>query len=257
MVELWLRSGTVGIVLTPFLVLYAIAATLVWLMHLSPARPFFASCIGIAGPFFASVAVLFSLFAAFLANGVQQRSNEAQAAAFREADGVRTILRLAEALGEAGKPISAAALAYAKSLIDADRSLLREHGSVSEDLTALRKLSATVLTPAVIAAAPPAAHQAILEGLVEIRRARTERLSLALRGSSSVNWIGTIILGVLTQVAVAVVQLERMRPQALALFVFTTAFAATIALIGYAEGPFAGWAVDDAPLREAMATAAQ
>jgi hypothetical protein len=48
-----------------------------------------------------------------------------------------------------------------------------------------------------------------------------------------------------------------MRPQALALFVFTTAFAATIALIGYAEGPFAGWAVDDAPLREAMATAAQ
>ena len=113
MVELWLRSGTVGIVLTPFLVLYAIAATLVWLMHLSPARPFFASCIGIAGPFFASVAVLFSLFAAFLANGVQQRSNEAQAAAFREADGVRTILRLAEALGEAGKPISAAALAYA------------------------------------------------------------------------------------------------------------------------------------------------
>jgi hypothetical protein len=48
----------------------------------------FASCIGIAGPFFASVAVLFSLFAAFLANGVQQRSNEAQAAAFREADGV-------------------------------------------------------------------------------------------------------------------------------------------------------------------------
>jgi hypothetical protein len=56
---------------------------LVWLTHLSPARPFFASCIGIAGPFFASVAVLFSVFAAFLANDVHHVQAEAKAAVFR------------------------------------------------------------------------------------------------------------------------------------------------------------------------------
>jgi hypothetical protein len=65
MIELWLRSGMVGIILVPCVLLYLIAGAIVWLTHLSPARPFFASCIGIAGPFFASVAVLFSLFAAF------------------------------------------------------------------------------------------------------------------------------------------------------------------------------------------------
>src|SRR3977135_1147966 len=102
MLELWLRGGTAGIVLIPFILLYAIAATIVWLTHLSPARPFFASCVGIAGPFFASVAVLFSLFAAFLANDVQHRDAEARGALFREADGLRTIMRLAEGVGAAG-----------------------------------------------------------------------------------------------------------------------------------------------------------
>jgi hypothetical protein len=76
MVELWLSSGTAGVIFIPFVLLYLIAAGIVWLTHLSPARPFFASCIGIAGPFFASVAVLFSLFAAFLANDVQHRQVE-------------------------------------------------------------------------------------------------------------------------------------------------------------------------------------
>jgi hypothetical protein len=62
-------------------------------------------------------------------------------------------------------------------------------------------------------------------------------------------------LGVLTQVAVAVVQLDRLRPQALALFVFTTAFAATVALIGVNERPFSGRAIDDAPIRAAIVSA--
>ena len=254
MLDLWLDSGKVGIVLIPFVLLYAIAAALVWLTHLSPARPFFASCVGIAGPFFASVAVLFSLFAAFLANGVQQRTHEVQTAVFREADGLRTILRLAEPLGEAGQPVTSAALDYAQSAIAAGEPARPRLG---DNLRALRGLSAALLAPALTQAAPPAAHQAMLDGLVEVRQARTQRLSLTLRDSSPVNWLGTLILGVLTQVAVAVVQLERMRPQALALFVFSTAFAATVALIGYAEGPFAGWAVDSTPLREAVESASR
>ena len=57
MIDLWLRSGTAGIVILPFVALFAVAAGIVWLTHLSPLRPFFASCIGITGPFFASVAV--------------------------------------------------------------------------------------------------------------------------------------------------------------------------------------------------------
>jgi hypothetical protein len=130
-------------------------------------------------------------------------------------------------------------------------------GKVVNDLSALRVLSLAVLSPDLISAAPPAAHQANLNALVEIREARMERIALAERASHPVNWPGMLVLGLLTQVAVAVVQLDKMRPQARALFVFTSAFAATVALIGINERPFSGRAVSDAPLWDTIATAAQ
>lgn len=256
MIDLWLRGGTVGIVLAPFVLLYSLVAGIVWLTHLSPARPFFASCIGIAGPFFASVALLFGLFSAFLANDVRHRNAAIEAAIFREADGVRTIMRLAEALGTAGDPVMAAAVGYTRFVLAEEWPAMRERGGGSEDLGALRNLSQAALAPGLIAALPPTAHQAMLDGLVDLRHARLERLTLTAGVTDSMDWLAMLVLGVLTQAAVAVVQLERLRPQALALFVFTTAFAATVVLIGLSERPFAGDETEAAPLRAALATAA-
>jgi uncharacterized membrane protein SirB2 len=255
MIELWLRSGTVGIVLVPFLLLYAIAALIVWVTHKSPARPYFASCVGIPGPFFASVAVLFGLFAAFLANDVQRRDAEAQAAVLREADGVRTILRISEALGQDADPVKAAAVGYAQSVLDEELPAMRQRGAIADDLAALRVLGNAMLAPPFTASVPQAAQTAMLGGLVAVRQARLERLTLAGDASAPINWLATIMLGVFTQIAIAIVQLDKIRPQALALFVFTTAFATTIALIGLGERPFSGRAIDDTPLRAAITSA--
>jgi hypothetical protein len=255
MIDLWLRSGTAGIILMPFVLLYSIAAGIVWLTHLSPARSFFASCVGIVGPFFGSVALLFSLFAAFLANDVQHQNVQAHAAVAREADGIRTILRLAEALGEAGNPLEAATIGYAQSVLAKEWPAMREGRGANEDLGALRRLINVALAPAIATAAPPAAHQAIVDSLVEIRQARRDRIALTANQSASFNWLATLILGVLTQIAVAVVQLDRLRPQALALFVFTAAFSATVALIGLGERPFTGHEIDNEPLLAALASA--
>jgi Protein of unknown function (DUF4239) len=253
LIDVWLGSGALGIILVPFVLLYLIAAGIVWLTHLSPARPFFASCIGIAGPFFASVAVLFGLFAAFLANDVQHRNAAVKAAIFREADGVRTILRLDEALGAAGNPITVAAVDYVQSVLTKEWPAMRARVSAAEDLSALRNLTLAVLAPELTAAVPSSVHQAMLQGLVEVRQARLERLTLTAGDIDPLNWLAVLILGVLTQIAVAVVQLERLRPQALALFVFTTAFAATVVLIGFGEQPISDAETDAAPLRAAVA----
>jgi hypothetical protein len=254
MIDLWLRSGFLGMVLVPFIVLYGIAGATDWLTHLSPLRPFFISCIGITGPFFASVAVLFSLFAAFLANDVQQRASQAQAAVGREADGIRTILRLSEALGSPGVTLKAAVVDYGRSVLDKEWPRMKE-GEAVDDLQAFRNLTLAVMAPELVAVAPPAAHQAIISGLVEIRQARRERFRLFAHESDPVNWLGMLILGVATQFAIAVVQLDRLRPQALALFVFTTAFAATAVLVGLADRPFTGKHIADDPLRAAIASA--
>src|SRR5262249_44456391 len=181
-IDLWLGSGTVGIILVPFVLLYLIAVGIVWLTHLSPARAFFASCIGIAGPFFASVAVLFGLFSAFLANDVQHRNAELRAAVFREGDGIRTIMRLAEAFGEVGRPLTTAAVGYTQSVLTKELQAMRERSDAPEDLGPLRSLTFAVLAPELITAVPTAAHQAMLDGLVEVRQARLERLTLTASG---------------------------------------------------------------------------
>jgi hypothetical protein len=255
MINLWLSSSTTGIVLIPFLLLYLIAVGIVWLTHLSPARPFFASCIGIVGPFFTSVAVLFALFSAFIANDVQQRNDEVRVAIFHEADGLRTILRLAEAVGGGGRSVTAAVVDYTRSVLTNEWPAMRERLNATEDLGAIRHLTVAMLSPELTATLPADVHQAMLDGLVHVRQARLQRLTLTAGASDPLKWQAMLVLGVLTQIAVAVVQLDRLRPQALALFVFTTAFAATVVLIGLAEQPFAGTEADAAPLRAAVASA--
>ena len=131
---------------------------------------------------------------------------------------------------------------------------MRNQDNAPEYLEAVRRLTMALLAPETATAAAPAAHQAMLDGLVEVRQARMQRLALMTTTSTSMNWAAMLVLGVLTQVAVAVVQLDKMRPQALALFVFTTAFAATVALIGLARQPYASEDVDAGPLRAAIAS---
>jgi hypothetical protein len=186
---------------------------------------------------------------------VQHRNAEVKAAIFREADGVRTILRLDEPLGAAGSPVTVAAVGYVQSVLTKEWPAMQKRVSAAEDLGALRNLTLAVLAPELIAALPTSVHQAMLQGLVEVRQSRLERLTLTAGGIEPMNWLAMLILGVLTQVAVAVVQLERLRPQALALFVFTTGFAATVVLIGFGEQPLSGGEIDAAPLRAAVASA--
>ena len=132
---------------------------------------------------------------------------------------------------------------------------MQQPGSASEFLGASRNLALAVLAPNLIAAVPTAVHQTILDSMVEIRQARRDRLSLLAGESDSMSWLAMLVLGILTQVAVAVVQLDRLRPQALALFVFTSAFAATVVLIGLSEARFSRGDIDATALRAAVASA--
>ncbi len=131
---------------------------------------------------------------------------------------------------------------------------MRRGAPAGQSLDAVRVLAQAVVERDVVAATPASVHQAMVGAFVEIRHARMEREAVTARHGASLNWLGMVLLGVLTQVAIAVVQLDRLRPQALALFVFTTAFAMTVVLIGLHEQPFSRLAIDDGPLRSAIST---
>ena len=154
-----------------------------------------------------------------------------------------------------GDGAKAAALAYAQDVLTKELPAARQFDAMPQNLATIRNLTQAVIAPQSTSAFPEAAHEAMLDALVQIRQARLERLALTAGISDPMNWLAMLILGVLTQVAVAVVKLDKIRPQALALFVFTTAFAATVVMIGLNERPFSGRAIDDVALRAAIASA--
>lgn len=255
LLDLWLDTGTAGIILLPFAVLYVLAAAITWLTFFSPARPCFAKCVGVVGPQFMSVAILFSLFAAFLANDVWRQTERARAAVDREANGIRTIMRLADAIGEAGMPLRSAAFQYADAIISAEWPAMRQGVEADAGTAALQRLALVAVSPELGAATSAVLHEVVINAFIEIREARRARIYISNHHVATISWFGMIILGVLTQIGVAVVHLERLYPQTLAQWTFTTAFAATVALIGANERPFSGVPIDDAPLRAAMALA--
>ena len=164
------------------------------------------------------------------------------------------LLRMAEAVGDTATPLRTAAVAYVGKVLDEEWSAMRDGRAPEQAMPALRELALATVAPTFVARAPLSVQQAVIDAFVEIRQARMERVAVVARHGASLNWLAMLALGVLSQVAVEVVQLDRLRPQVLALLVFTSAFAATTALIGLHERPFSGTAVSDAPLRSAVSS---
>jgi hypothetical protein len=66
--------------------------------------------------------------------------------------------------------LKAAVVDYGRSVLDKEWPRMKEEGKPVDDLQAFRSLTLAVMAPELTAAAPPAAHQAILSGLVESAR---------------------------------------------------------------------------------------
>ena len=84
---------------------------------------------------------------------------------------------------------------------------MHKRGAVPEKLGKIRALSQAILT----ASLQPVVQTAMLGALATVREARLERRTLSGDISSPLSWFAVIALGVLTQVAVAVVQLDKIR----------------------------------------------
>jgi hypothetical protein len=83
-------------------------------------------------------------------------------------------------------------------------------------------------------------HAALLGSVLRVRDARAERLALASDRTDDVKWAIVLILGVMTQIAIALVHLERPRPQLAAMAVFSSAAVVALGLIALQEHPFDG-----------------
>jgi len=232
----------------------AVAALIWWITFRSPLRTAIQSLTGVVAPFFGAVALLFGLLLGFLASDISDRNRAATRALMSEADALRAVQTLSVAAATDMSGIRDALRAYTQSMLKDEWPTMVEDGRSATTEAAFGELLRRVSDPAIGRDAGQAVAAALLAGVARIGSARSDRLALAEDHTNELKWLTVLILGIITQVAIALVHIERSRAQAAALTVFTVALVAALSLVAEQEQPFAGAVqVSPAPIASVLA----
>ncbi|KAA5603048.1 DUF4239 domain-containing protein [Blastochloris sulfoviridis] len=255
MIESWLDLPTAGMfaVLVAF---YAATGTLfVWLTSSSPVHGKFKTFVGVAAPFISTVSVLFSLLTGFLASDISDRNRQAWRAVHSESSATETLHTLSLTAGDDMARIRGPLRVYLQSVLTDDWPRMADGDRAPDTDAAFEALLREVSNPKVAQAAGPAVHAALLNAVIRIRDARADRLALASDRTNDIKWLTVLILGIITQFAIALVHLERPRAHGAGVAVFSLAAIVALGLIALQEHPFNGAIrISPAPLENALAT---
>ena len=214
------------------------AVVLQWVTQHSPLAGYFQSFIGVVAPFFVSVGILFALFATFLGADIWQRVQASNHSLEHEAGAIQSLRQIASTQGPKGAGIEESLLTYIKTSIAEEWVAEGTDRSEAVD-NALEKLVTAILDPALSTDDHRTAQVAMLESYRDIRRARAERFHVVESHSDPYKWIAVILLGLLTQIAIAMIHLDNSRAQGAAVTVFTIAFVVTLSVLAAHESPLA------------------
>jgi len=218
------------------LVIVGIGLFLVWIAEKSPARPLLQSCTGVVAPYSSLLALLFGLFAAFLANDVSIHAERARAAVTREANAIALVLSIADALAERGRTLEQLAVDFGERTTSDDWSSPQQ--TAEAEALGLKMLHEVMFGG--LAGADPPVRQTALSSIMEVRVARSEMIAVAQSQTGREKWIAVFVLGILTQMGVVVVHLGKPRAATLAMTLFATGMAFMLWVVLMRLDPFAG-----------------
>lgn len=250
LIELWLDQP-VWLMLATLAGFFCLTGLLVrWLIS----HPFASSLSGVVAPFFGSVAILFALLTGFLASDAWERNRQASRAMLTERDALVAVHDLSTAARSDMAEIRSIVARYLDLVVREEWPLLKDGRSSQQAAEALRELLRELSDPALTAEAGQVTHAALLEQSMRARSARSDRLVLTEQHSDHPKWWTVLLLAWLTQLALALVHLDKPRAQAAALVVFSVAALVALGLVAIKERPFDGpLALQPKPLVEALA----
>lgn len=240
MIETWIDLPALGVFAVLIALYAATGAAIVWV---SFGRPFTTSVRrfdGVAPPFFGAVAILFALMAGFLASDIADRNRQAARAVQTETAELRNVFTLSVASKPDMAAIRAAWTDYVKAVTRDEWPAMTDGNSAPSVDKAFDALLRELSEPSMAANAGTAVNVAMINAAVRISSARSERLALASDSTSELKWSIVLILGIMTQVAIGAVHLQKRNPQIAALAVFSVAAVIALGLIALQEHPFAG-----------------
>ncbi|MFZ5736705.1 MAG: DUF4239 domain-containing protein [Pseudomonadota bacterium] len=252
MIHAWLDLPPFGTFVTLAILYYGVAALLITVVFASPLRGPIARFQGVVAPFFSSVAVLFGLLTGFLGYDVAERNRQATRAVQAEAGELQNVYTLSVAAASDMRDIRVALKAYADSVLKNEWPTVNGVAAPSTSLAYDRMLN-EISAPAITRDSGAAVHVALLSAAVRVGTARNTRISLSTDRTSDLKWISVMLLGVITQVALALVHLDKPRPMLAALTVFATGAIVALGLIALQEDPFSGiFRVSAVPLEHVL-----
>jgi hypothetical protein len=252
-IEAWLDLPAAGVLACLTLLYGTAAAAIAWAAFGSLLGARVGRIDGVVAPFFGAVALLFALLTGFLAADIGDRNSRAARAVQAEAAELRNVYTVSVAAASDMRDIRAAWAVYVRAVIADEWNAMINGESAASVNAAYDQLLREVSDPRIAAEAGAAAHTALLTAAVGVGTARSERLALASDNTSELKWGIVLILGVMTQIAIGVVHLQRRNAHVAAQVIFSLSVVTALGLIALQEHPFAGPVrIGAAPLQELL-----
>jgi len=219
---------------------YMLSALVIWwISQRPPLGKRVQTLTGVVAPFFGSVAILFALLTGFLASDISDRNRQASRVMLAEMDSLHTTQTLSVASIGDMAAIREALRVYAQSVVK-DEWPHMEEGRSPKTEAAFGELLRKVSDPAIARDSGQAVNTALLAAVARLGSARSDRMALAEDKTNELKWLTVLILGIITQISIGLVQLDKPRAQAAALTVFSSAVIVALTLIAAQEEPYSG-----------------
>src|SRR4029453_14914577 len=160
-------------------------------------------------------------------------SKQADRVVYVESDTLVALYSLGAASGTDNDRLRAAIRAYASAVVEDEwPRIARQERSPRTD-AALNALIREVALPATPKDAD--VRSVMLDMALKIRAAHEDRIALVDDGTGATKWAAVLLLALITQLAIAVVHLDKPRPQIAALFIFTLGAVSILGLLAIHE----------------------
>ncbi len=232
----WLALPVAAVFASLFAFYLGAAGLMVWLSFRSRFSGQILSFKGVVAPFFSSTAIVFGLLVAFLSNDVWERNKEAERIVFTESDTLMGLYSLSAASGADNQSLRSAIRGYVSAVVEDEWPRLAEQQRSAKTDAALNALLREVAQPA--NAKDASVQRTMLDMVLRIRAAHEVRIALSDDRTVVTKWVAVLLLAFITQIAIAVVHLERPRPQLAALGIFTVGAVLVLGLLAIHEAPF-------------------
>lgn len=205
---------------------------------------------GISPSYFASVALLFGLFASLAATDAWQRMNKTSLALATEVSDLRALLRIAETQPQEGLQIRRAVSDYVIELRARELSEGHSSSAMAEPPAALYQLYAIGARPGAFQG-NSSVNSSYLASLEAIRASRIQRLELSHSRIPARHFMILLLMGLLTQIAIGFSHSSNRVACAYSVMLFSVAFGAALHFIQAFDDPdSAGYEAGMAQLAE-------